>query len=134
MPEAGSTLRSLVLVSENTYAAIRYLTSNDPAPGRKLEFGVAVGPLVRSILDSLCTVVFLLEDPRERTRWFMKAGWREVAEEYERYQERYAEQPEWEQWIEGFGEFVDRMGAAWGISEEEAERPKRIQMHLAQSS
>jgi hypothetical protein len=120
-------LSGMVRIASNTHKSIRYLCADSPPdPTRKLEYAVSVPPLARTILDSLFTVVFLLEDLPARMPWYLKSGWRELLEEHQRYQAAYGSDPAWSSWLTGTGNFVASMQARAGVTPQEASAPSSI--------
>src|SRR5688572_20979131 len=66
-----------------TYQSIVYLSAERPADfARKAAFTSSVPPLSRSILDTLYSIIFILEDVAPRIAWYYRAGWREMWETY----------------------------------------------------
>jgi hypothetical protein len=122
VPGAYSLLQGTLKVSVNIYYSIRYLCADKPLdPNRKLEYAISVPPLIRTIVDSLCTIAFLFEDLARNTDWFRKSGWREKSEEYDRFQQAYGSDPAWNDWLKRFGRLLDDMKKEYGISQEEAQ-------------
>ena len=127
VPGACRFLQGTLKVSANTYHSIIYLCADKPLdPGRKLEYAISIPPLVRTIVDSLCTIVFLFEDFARNTDWFHKSGWREMSETYGKYQKTYGSNPAWKDWLNSYGKMIDRMKHEYGISKTEAQNPQLI--------
>src|SRR5712692_4562414 len=83
--------------AETMFSAIRYLCAEKPDdPARRISFASTTPPLLRSMLDAICTMIFIGEDIPARVQWYNKAGWREMREEYERHVQRYAGEAEWD--------------------------------------
>jgi hypothetical protein len=90
------TLRALVMVSANTYRTIVYVCADTPESSeRKLEYGLSMTPLARTLLDALFAVVYLFDDPVARADEFYRGGWREMFEENARYHAAYGHDPSW---------------------------------------
>lgn len=128
--EYSQNLRTVLLgtvkITEITYKSIRYLCADRPEdPVRKLEFAISVPPLSRTILDSVFTVIFLLDNASERLAWYHKSGWRETFEEHQRYQEAYGRDPNWEEYIGWQQAFVEYGRQELGITDAEAANPRR---------
>lgn len=120
--------RGTVQLTEITYGTVRFLCADKPPnPARKMEFAESVPPLTRTILDSLFTVIFLLEDLPNRWTWFKKSGWREAEEEYQRLYAAHGTDPAWTEWLRRLQEdivsFVKRES---GVTAEEQTNPKLI--------
>jgi hypothetical protein len=121
VPDAHHILRGHLLIAETTYGAIRFLAADLPEEKkRKLEFAISLSPLVRGLLDTLSTIVFIFEDLPSRVSWYIKGGWRELKEELGRYEERYGEIPEWEEWLSESRKFVEYTRSKYGVTKEEA--------------
>jgi len=118
--DLGGLLRCLVLVSNNTYRTMRYFCADRPPdPSRKLEYALSATPLARSVLEALFTTVFLFEDLPVRAAWFERAGWREYKEMHARLVEEYGDDPDWRDYAENIGQFVEEAKVWWNITPEE---------------
>lgn len=109
-------------VAKNTYQTIDKPHYED----RKLEFSVSVPLLTRTFVDHLFTLIFLSEDILARSRWYYKSGWRELKEEYDRYQSKYASDPKWTPWLKSFQQKLHASKISWGIDEFEEKDFKKI--------
>lgn len=119
-------MRLFVKVSENTLDTIRFLMANKPAnPARKPEYILSVSPLARTILDTLFTVVFMFEDLPERSKWYVKAGWRELYEENQRFQKRYGADKNKEDWLGEHTRLLEVWKKLAGISPSEEANPNK---------
>jgi hypothetical protein len=118
-PHGKLLLRQFVTVTRDTYEAILFLSADDRDSGRKLEHALATTPLVRTILDTLCNVLLLLDDLPVRADQYWKAGWREMAEQYLRLQVRYGADPDWSEWLVDFKDYIDRGVTAGIVTTEE---------------
>jgi len=124
---ASVLLKSIVLVTENTYKSIRFLCADKPEnPFRKMEYSISVPPLVRTILDHVFTVVFLFQDLPERTIWYYKSGWRELHDEHQRMLKKYSSDPDWGEWFRKKEDLLKDIKKSWGITPEEEKDPKKI--------
>ena len=82
-------------IAHLTYRSALYLGSDIPADERRLpEFCVSLPVLNRTILDSLFTILFILEEVPNRCAWFRESDWRESRLELERYVAEYGNLPE----------------------------------------
>lgn len=89
-----------VRTSRMTYLSALYLGADKPPdPLRLQEFCTSIPVLNRSILDSLFTIMFILEDVPTRVAWFWEADWRETRLELDRYIAEYGSLPEWQTWL-----------------------------------
>jgi hypothetical protein len=91
-----------------TYRSALYLAADTPPDPRRLpEFIVSLPLLNRAILDSLFTVLFMLEDVPNRCAWFRESDWRESRLELERYLAEYGDLPEWKAHLEDLSKVSD---------------------------
>ncbi len=119
-------LLGTVKIVQTTYNSIRYLAADLPANSdRKLEFAISIPPLARTVLDSLFTIIFIFNDPQARIVWYHKSGWREFFEEHERYKATYSSDPKWADYLSWQETLVNYTRREWGITEEEANNPRR---------
>jgi hypothetical protein len=110
-----------------TYRSIIYLSAERPADfARKVSFASSAPPLSRSILDTIYSIVFLLEDLPSRVAWYYSSGWREMWEMYERHRGRYAGRQEWADWLQDVERHLGEFAVDWGINDEQRRNPKRI--------
>lgn len=120
-------LLSAMYTAENTFKAIRYLGADVPKdPSRKLEFGLAISPLGRMLVDILFSIIFMREDLGPRVDLFHRGGWRELREYYERYRSVYGGLPEWQHWLNEFKAYLDVQQKTFGISQDESSNLKQI--------
>lgn len=116
-----------IKVAVVTFRSIRFLAADAPKQCTpELEYALSIPPLTRSLLDQLFTVIFVFEDLPRRTRWFYKAGWREIKETFDRYKAKYANDPAWSKWLENLEKFLEEIRPKWGVSSREAANPKKI--------
>ncbi len=107
--------------AENALGASRMLMADTPPnPARKAEYALAASPLTRSILDVLCSIVFVFGDFAPRVLWYYKAGWREVVEETERLEAAYGSDPEWKENLAGRRELIEHGKTAFELTADEA--------------
>lgn len=113
--------------TENSWRSAAYLCADIPKdPARRPEYVLSVSPLTRTILEALCTTIFVFGDLEARVAWFYKSGWREVREESLRVKERYGDDPEWEPYLSAVGALLDTTRVQWGVSDDEAANPSLI--------
>jgi hypothetical protein len=114
-------------ITKTTYEAIRYLAADTPEdPRRKLEFGLAAVPIVRSLLDLLFSIVFMREDLASHVVWYHRGGWRELKEEFDRYRSFYEGMPEWHDWLVRFEGALEGTRQMWKIPDTDAADPKKL--------
>lgn|GEM_PF-3312292 len=82
----GIVLLTTKVVSA-TFSAILFLARASRAQDATLS--LSIPPLTRTIVDSLITLVFLLDAPCERTKWFLEAQWKESFDQHARLSEHY---------------------------------------------
>lgn len=110
-----------------TYRSVRWLCADKPPdPDRRLEYSISVPPLNRTILDSLFTLIFVLEDLRSRCEWFFKADWRETRLELNRHEGEYGHLPEWQEWLTRLRAYSDAGVTIAGVSPAEVAEPLSI--------
>lgn len=97
-----------IRAAHTTYLSALYLGGDVPAdPRRKLEFCATLPVLNRSLLDSLFSILFLLEDVPSRCEWFWEADWKETRLELDRFKAEYGQLPEWQPWLNRLAEHCD---------------------------
>jgi hypothetical protein len=117
-----------MLAARNICDAVRYLTADIPGDaGRKLEFGIAAVPMVRTLLDLLATLVFMREDLAGRVFWYHRGGWRELSERYDQHEAAYGQESSWQPWLQQFKKGLEGLRQGWSISEAEASEPAKLQ-------
>lgn len=117
-----------VRVSDTTYRTVRFICADKPPdPFRRVEYSTSVPPLNRTILDSIFTIVFILEDLRGRCDWYFKAGWRDEKLEFLRHRAEYGSQEAWKEWLAKFSAHCDTGVAELGISSTESSNPEGIE-------
>jgi hypothetical protein len=110
-----------------TYRSIRFLCADKPPdPARRLEYSISVAPLNRTILDSLFTLMFILEDLPTRCQWYSKADWRETRLELDRYRAEYGNLADWQEWLGRVAKYCDTGIKSLGLSTAEVEQPSAI--------
>jgi hypothetical protein len=70
-----------VRVAQQTQELVEEITGLVKAKTLKLQVSVNLPPLVRTIFDSVCSIMFVFENPIERLPWFWKSTWREIVED-----------------------------------------------------
>lgn len=123
---ASFLLRGQVAVSRVTYKTVVHLCADNPiAEGRRPEYALSSTPLIRTLLDALFNLVFLLDDLDKRKEHFFRGGWREIKEEFERLNTAYADDEEWATWLSDFAAFIERGRIEFGITDEEAAQSRK---------
>ncbi|MDA8100216.1 MAG: hypothetical protein M0042_11395 [Nitrospiraceae bacterium] len=120
-------VRSLVLVSANTYHTMRFFCADVPVDSvRKPEYALSASPLARTILDALFTVVFIFDDLSENTTWYYKSGWKEYKAELDRYRLAYSADPVWTEYLRRSEQLLDALTRQFRIVPDEIRDPGRI--------
>jgi hypothetical protein len=95
-------------IAHMTYISALYLGGDETAVKRQLPaLSVSLPVLNRAILDSLFTVLFVLEDVANRCIWFRESDWKESRLELDRYIAEYGNQPGWKSYLEDFSKACD---------------------------
>lgn len=118
-------------IAHMSYRSVVYFGGDVPADPRRLpEFCVSLPLLNRSILDSLFTVLFLLEDLPNRCAWFLESDWRESRWEMNRYLAEYDDLPEWKRFFEDFSKACDLGLALTNLSPAQTANPAELRKWL----
>lgn len=116
-----------VRTSRMTYLSALYLGADKPPdPLRQPEFCTSIPVLNRSILDSLFTIMFILEDVPNRVAWFWESDWRETKLELDRYMAEYGNLPEWQSWLAQLSEHCKTGIAHANLSAAQAADPRSL--------
>lgn len=110
----------LVKTCFDTYISTIRLTAQEP------KFPLQAHILCRTIIDSIFTVVYILEKPESRAKAYEKAHYREMREEYERLRQKYHACPEWTSYLAGMQAYMDLLETTSGISSSEKADLKKI--------
>jgi hypothetical protein len=114
-------------IAHLTYRSALYLVGDDSRDAHRLpEFCVSLPVLNRAILDSLFTMLFIMEDVPNRCVWFRESDWKESRLELDRYVAEYSNLPEWKSYLEDLSS-VCEMGLAFtNLSPAQAANPKAL--------
>ncbi len=124
---ARALFLSLVRVAENTWRSAAFLCADTPPnPARKPEYVLSVPPMARSVLEAVCTTIFVFGDLPKRVADFYRAGWREVAEERDRVRTRYGTDPDWQPYLDEVERMLSDKQRDWGVTDEDAADKTRI--------
>lgn len=124
-PGLSALLSNTVNVAHWTWRAIRMLTVEPrfkESPPKEL--AVAVPPLARALLDSLMTIVFVLDEPGDRTAWYYVSGWREARELQDDLVARHSADPDWTDYLQKHGAWVDSHEKDTSIGRAERAKPE----------
>jgi hypothetical protein len=114
-------------IAHLTYRSSLYLGGEIPTDERRLpEFCVSLPVLNRAILDSLFTVLFILEDVPNRCVWFRESDWKESRLELERYVAEYGNLPEWKAYLEDLSRVCDMGLTLTNLSPAQTANPKAL--------
>jgi hypothetical protein len=115
-------LGSLLRINMGTQRAIvRLIGSNEE---KKFPFQAMV--LVRTMVDSLFTIVALKTDPARRSRQFDLAGYRATLERHLREKERYGNEPNSQNHLSEVAKFLRFRASRLRLSPSEAGDPKKL--------
>jgi hypothetical protein len=110
------TLRSVA----NTFKTVRFLCADKSPDWRhRPEIALSTPPLIRTILDSFYTIIFLFEDSQPRAEWYMHSGWRELAEYVDRVKRDYGSDPIWKEYLDETVPRLEQLRVMIGRSEGE---------------
>ena len=113
--------------ADNAWAITRFVMADSPRnPARKAEYALGVPPLIRTLADTLCSIVFLFGRPPERTNIYFRSGWRELVEDTERIRTAYGSEPAWADFIKERDRAITDMRVRVGITPGEAASPSDI--------
>lgn len=114
-------------IAHLTYRSALYLGGEIPADALRLpEICVSLPVLNRAILDSLFTVLFILEDVPNRCVWFREADWKESRLELDRYLAEYGALPEWKSYLEDLSTVCDMGLALTNLTLAQTANPKAL--------
>jgi hypothetical protein len=127
IPSARELFVVHLRIAHLTYRSALYLGGDSPADERRLpEFCVSLPVLNRAILDSLFTVLFILEDVPNRCNWFRESDWKECRLELERYVAEYGSLPKWKKYLEDFSKACDMGLALTNLSSAQTINPRAL--------
>jgi hypothetical protein len=114
-------------IAHLTYRSVLYLVGDDSRDARRLpEFCVSLPVLNRAILDSLFTLLFVLEDVPNRCVWFRESDWKESRLELDRYIAEYGNLPEWKKYLEDLSRVCDMGLVLTNLSPAQTANPKAL--------
>ena len=118
-------------IARMTYRSALYLGGDTPVDPRRLpEFSVSLPVLNRSILDSLFTILFILEDLPSRCAWFHEADWKEIRLDLDRYTAEYGTKPEWKNYLEDLAKLCQMALGHVKLSAAQTANPKALRSWL----
>jgi len=95
-------VKMVTRVSANTWDTILFLCSDNMNHGRKIEFLASIPPLARTLADTLFTLIYIFDDPEERSRRFAVSGWGKAMIHWNRMNVTHGTDPRWQTWLRGF--------------------------------
>ena len=110
----------------NTYHTIKILSADNPEPPIMREDALSVGPLSRTVLDSLFMVIFVFHDLPARNEWYWRSGWRSLWEELQRYMVAHGSDPDFTDFIAAQKQWLDLTAARCALSAAEIANPNLI--------
>ena len=127
VPWAQPLFLVAVRVATVTYRTVRLICANAPnTQASPVEYSISVPPLNRSLLDTIFTLMFILEDPDQRCAWYFKAGWRESRLNYEKHLATYGDSPDWQSWLTVVRDHVQKGKIFFGITADQEANPSAI--------
>jgi hypothetical protein len=110
-----------------TYRTVRFICANAAKDqSSPVEYSISVPPLNRSIVDTIFTLIFILEDPQQRCAWYFKSGWRESRLNYEKHLTAYGQAPEWQPWLSTVLDHLQKGKEFFGITSDQEVNPSTI--------
>ncbi|OGG07227.1 MAG: hypothetical protein A3F83_14070 [Candidatus Glassbacteria bacterium RIFCSPLOWO2_12_FULL_58_11] len=107
-------------IAKNTYKAVRCLCIDvHPPHWLKPEYAVSTAPMLRMLLEELATVVYFSDDVNVKCERYLKAGWREKKENYDKYFTEFGGMAEWNDWLDVMKKYLDDTKKSHKISMEE---------------
>lgn len=125
--DAKFLIHFVLQVSFNTYKTICFLCADsDDCPSRKISYVADVPVLARTLIDELILILYIGEDPRQRTLEYLKSGWRELNAELMLYKGTHGAEPEWKAWIQENEQFCEDFAKSAKVSADERKNPDKI--------
>lgn len=116
-----------VRVARLTYLSALYLGGDKPPdPFRLPEFCSTLPLLNRSLVDSLLTIMFILEDVPQRIAWFYEADWRELRLELDRLNSQYGALPEFRKFLTDLAGHCDAGITLLNLTPQQAAQPAKL--------
>lgn len=126
-PGAKSLVLGLLRAAMNSYSALKFLLADvPPNPARRPELALAASPMLRSLMEVLCAVVFAFGDLPKRVAWFYRSGYREIREEHDRLKAKYGGDTSWQSWLQSRADMIRQVERDGGLCAEDIERPGGI--------
>jgi hypothetical protein len=94
-------------------------------PGRQPEYAAALFPVLRSQIELVYTIAFLLEDPIQRFDWYAKAGWFRAQLKHEKHTKEFGSDPAWGKYLDVERESVALLRSGITLSTNEEADPIR---------
>jgi hypothetical protein len=123
---ANAVLSSMVKINVNTYGTVMFICSDvSKDPALKPEFTYSIPPLVRTIYESLVSIIFILEDVPSNIKFFLKTGYVERQIELNHCQKYYGMLPEWKNYIDAQRAQIIKEEIEFQLSAAEIANPKK---------
>src|SRR6266487_5970859 len=123
---AAYLLESLARTTQNTYHTIWLLCIDNPTWPAEREDVLSVGPIARTILESVFAVIFLFDDLPTRATWYLKGGWKELWEEQQLYVAKYSKDTKWNERLSEMQKFLDAAAGQFGLTAAETGNPTSL--------
>ncbi len=111
-------LNAILLISLQTYRAIRKLVARDP------KYPAQAHMLTRPMIDAIFVVVVLAEDPEENTKKWWASAFRDVWVDYLRRRELDKGYPEWEPITEMLRRLAEDIANDLALNKQQREDPR----------
>lgn len=111
-------LKSFTTTTFQTYKSIRKLVINEP------KYSAQAHILGRSLIDILCSVVAMTENPEDNSIKYEKAGYRIQWEQFKQEEIRYGQDGNWRSWLKNREDYLRSYAKSLNLSENEENAPK----------
>jgi hypothetical protein len=117
----------MVRFAWNSYHTILYITGDIPKDPRRLPTYVLVVPNInRQLLDLLFSLAYMLDDFRNRSLTYQRAGFRELSEEVQVFKNHFSKDKEWKLYFKTMKLMLARFAERHQVTAEEQKNPKAI--------
>ena len=120
-------IRIAVLFARHLYDSIRFLCSDEPTTGRRIEYILAVPSINRTLQEILFTIMYIGEDFPNRADKYYKSSWRENVEERGKYCNEHSTKTEWRPFLSRFKTGLKEGTEQLKLTKEEAKNPSSIE-------
>jgi hypothetical protein len=111
----------------NSYKAVTYIAGQIPEdPRRKPSYALVIPNINRQLLDILFSLAYMLDDFPVRSLNYQRAGWRELREEYQQFNNHFGKTEEWKPHLRQLKKTAADMADRYKITPQEQRRPKLV--------